>query len=59
VPADLENGRSGYIIPRLFCGPAPGAAHVMRGEETLALGAGVENALICSAGTPQMDRDEE
>ena len=51
VPVDLENGRKGYIIPGLFCEPAPGAADVMRGEETLALGAGVENGLICSAGT--------
>ena len=51
VPVDLENGRNGYIIPGLFCEPAPGTADVMRGEETLALGAGVENGLICSAGT--------
>jgi 2-dehydro-3-deoxygalactonokinase len=51
VPVDLENGRKGYIIPGLFCEPAPGTADVMRGEETLALGAGVENGLICSAGT--------
>jgi 2-dehydro-3-deoxygalactonokinase len=51
VPVDLENGRKGYIIPGLFCEPAPGAADVMRGEETLVLGAGIENGLICSAGT--------
>jgi 2-dehydro-3-deoxygalactonokinase len=48
---DLENGRKGYIIPGLFCEPAPGAVDVMRGEETLVLGAGIENGLICSAGT--------
>jgi 2-dehydro-3-deoxygalactonokinase len=51
VPVDLEQGRKGYIIPGLFCEPAPGAADVMRGEETLVLGAGIENGLICSAGT--------
>lgn len=51
APVDLENGRRGYIIPGLFCEPAPGAADVMRGEETLVLGAGIENGLICSAGT--------
>ena len=51
VPVDLESGRKGYIIPGLFCEPSPGAADVMRGEETLVLGAGIENGLICSAGT--------
>ncbi|MGO4525538.1 2-dehydro-3-deoxygalactonokinase [Microvirga sp. 2MCAF35] len=51
APVDLENGHKGYIIPGLFCEPAPGAADVMRGEETLVLGAGIENGLICSAGT--------
>jgi len=51
VPVDLGNGRQGHIIPGLFCEPAPGAADVMRGEETLVLGAGVENGLVCSAGT--------
>ncbi|MBM6578664.1 2-dehydro-3-deoxygalactonokinase [Microvirga sp. BT689] len=51
VPVDLENGRKGYIIPGLFCEPAPGAADVMRGEETLVMGAGVADGLICSAGT--------
>ncbi len=51
APVDLESGRKGYIIPGLFCEPSPGAADVMRGEETLVLGAGIENGLICSAGT--------
>jgi 2-dehydro-3-deoxygalactonokinase len=51
VPVDLENGRKGHIIPGLFCEPAPGAADVMRGEETLVLGAGIGDGLICSAGT--------
>ncbi|MFC1456559.1 2-dehydro-3-deoxygalactonokinase [Microvirga arabica] len=51
VPVDLGNDRKGHIIPGLFCEPAPGAADVMRGEETLVMGAGVEDGLICSAGT--------
>ena len=51
VPVGLKNSHEGYIIPGLFCELSPGAADVMRGEETLALGAGVENGLICSAGT--------
>ncbi|NBJ11763.1 2-dehydro-3-deoxygalactonokinase [Microvirga arsenatis] len=51
VPVDLGNGRKGYIIPGLFCEPASGAADVMRGEETLAMGTGIEDGLICSAGT--------
>jgi 2-dehydro-3-deoxygalactonokinase len=51
VPVELSKGRNGHIIPGLFCEPAPGAADVMRGEETLALGSGVENGIICSAGT--------
>ncbi|MEE1655638.1 2-dehydro-3-deoxygalactonokinase [Microvirga sp. CF3062] len=51
VPVDLGNGRKGHIIPGLFCEPAPGAADVMRGEETLVLGTGIEDGLICSAGT--------
>ncbi|MCG7392113.1 2-dehydro-3-deoxygalactonokinase [Microvirga sp. ACRRW] len=51
IPVEIGNGRKGYIIPGLFCEPAPGAADVMRGEETLVLGTGVENGLICSAGT--------
>ena len=37
--------------PGLFCEPAPGASDVVRGEETPASGAGIENGLICSAGT--------
>jgi 2-dehydro-3-deoxygalactonokinase len=51
VPVDLENGRRGHIIPGLFCEPAPGAADVMRGEETLVLGSGVEDGIVCSPGT--------
>ncbi|WP_230532706.1 2-dehydro-3-deoxygalactonokinase [Microvirga roseola] len=51
VSVDLEGGRQARIVPGLFCEPIPGASDVMRGEETLALGAGVEDGLICSAGT--------
>ncbi|MXQ11601.1 2-dehydro-3-deoxygalactonokinase [Microvirga makkahensis] len=51
IPVDLTKGRKAHIIPGLFCEPAPGAADVIRGEETLVLGAGVENGLVCSAGT--------
>jgi 2-dehydro-3-deoxygalactonokinase len=51
VPVDLGNGRKAHLIPGLLYEPSPGAADVMRGEETLVLGAGVENGLVCSAGT--------
>jgi 2-dehydro-3-deoxygalactonokinase len=51
IPVDLGEGRSGYIVPGLFCEPAPGAADVLRGEETLALGADVETGLVCLPGT--------
>jgi 2-dehydro-3-deoxygalactonokinase len=48
---DLGGGRFGRIVPGLVCEPAPGAVDVMRGEETLAFGAGVDNGLICLPGT--------
>jgi 2-dehydro-3-deoxygalactonokinase len=51
IPVDLGGGRQGHIVPGLFCEPAPGAADVMRGEETLVLGSGVENGLVCLPGT--------
>jgi 2-dehydro-3-deoxygalactonokinase len=51
VAVDLKNGRKAYIVPGLFCEPAPGASDVMRGEETLVLGTGIENGLVCSPGT--------
>lgn len=51
IAVDLGNGRNGHIVPGLFCEPAPGAADVMRGEETLVLGSGVENGVVCSPGT--------
>jgi 2-dehydro-3-deoxygalactonokinase len=51
IPVDLGAGRQAHIVPGLFCEPEPGAADVMRGEETLVLGAGVENGLVCLPGT--------
>jgi 2-dehydro-3-deoxygalactonokinase len=51
IPVDLGGGRQAHIVPGLFCEPAPGAADVMRGEETLALGAGIANGLVCLPGT--------
>ena len=51
IAVDLGEGRSGRIVPGLSCAPAPGAVDVMRGEETLAFGAGVEDGLICLVGT--------
>ncbi len=51
IPVELGDGRQAHIVPGLFCEPAPGAADVMRGEETLVLGSGVENGLVCLPGT--------
>jgi 2-dehydro-3-deoxygalactonokinase len=51
IPVDLGNGRNAYIVPGLFCEPAPGASDVVRGEETLVLGSGVEDGIVCSPGT--------
>ncbi|KAB0267582.1 2-dehydro-3-deoxygalactonokinase [Microvirga brassicacearum] len=51
IPVEIGNGRNAYIVPGLFCEPAPKAADVMRGEETLVLGSGVRDGLICSPGT--------
>ena len=51
IPVDLGGGRQAHIVPGLFCEPAPGAADVMRGEETLVLGSGVANGLVCLPGT--------
>jgi 2-dehydro-3-deoxygalactonokinase len=51
IPVDLGGGRRAHIVPGLPCEPAPGAADVMRGEETLVLGAGVADGLVCLPGT--------
>lgn len=51
VEVDLGDGRRGHIVPGLTCEPEPGFPDVMRGEETLCLGGGVEDGLICLPGT--------
>ena len=51
IEVDLGGGRKGHIVPGLSCEPAPGAIDVMRGEETLCLGAGVDDGLVCLPGT--------
>jgi 2-dehydro-3-deoxygalactonokinase len=51
IEVDLGDGHTGRIVPGLTCAPAPGAADVMRGEETLAFGAGIDDGLICLVGT--------
>jgi 2-dehydro-3-deoxygalactonokinase len=51
IPVEIGGGRQAHIVPGLFCAPAPGAADVMRGEETLVLGAGVQDGLVCLPGT--------
>jgi 2-dehydro-3-deoxygalactonokinase len=51
VSVDLGGGRHAHIVPGLTCEPAPGAVDVMRGEETLAFGAGVDSGLVCLPGT--------
>ena len=51
APVEVEDGRWGFIVPGLSCEPAPGAVDVMRGEETLAFGAGVHDGLLCLPGT--------
>jgi 2-dehydro-3-deoxygalactonokinase len=51
IPVDLGGGRKAHIVPGLVCEPVPGAADVMRGEETLALGSGVDDGLVCLPGT--------
>jgi 2-dehydro-3-deoxygalactonokinase len=51
TPVDLGGGRTAYIVPGIVTEPAPGAVDVMRGEETLAFGSGVEDGLVCFPGT--------
>lgn len=51
MPVDLGDGRQGWIVPGLSGAPSPGAVDVMRGEETLALGGGVDDGLVCLPGT--------
>jgi 2-dehydro-3-deoxygalactonokinase len=51
MPVDLGGRRRAHIVPGLVCEAVPGAADVMRGEETLALGSGVDDGLVCLPGT--------
>jgi 2-dehydro-3-deoxygalactonokinase len=51
IAVDLGEGRRGHIVPGLCCEPQPGAVDVIRGEETLVLGTGVTDGLVCLAGT--------
>jgi 2-dehydro-3-deoxygalactonokinase len=51
IEVDVGDGRIARIVPGLTCAPAPGSADVMRGEETLAFGAGINDGLICLVGT--------
>jgi 2-dehydro-3-deoxygalactonokinase len=51
IEVEIGDGRKGHIVPGLSCEPQPGAVDVMRGEETLCLGSGVADGLICLPGT--------
>jgi 2-dehydro-3-deoxygalactonokinase len=51
IPVEIGGGRVAHIVPGVSCAPAPGAVDVMRGEETLVLGSGVEDGLVCLPGT--------
>jgi 2-dehydro-3-deoxygalactonokinase len=51
IEVDLGDGRKGHVVPGLIAEPAPGATDVMRGEETLAFGAGAADGLVCLPGT--------
>ena len=53
IEVEIDGARRGHIVPGLKCEPeaGTGAVDVMRGEETLCLGAGVTDGLICLPGT--------
>jgi 2-dehydro-3-deoxygalactonokinase len=53
IEVEIDGTRRGHIVPGLMCEPeaGTGAVDVMRGEETLCLGAGVADGLICLPGT--------
>ena len=53
IEVEIDGARRGHIVPGLMCEPeaGTGAVDVMRGEETLCLGAGVADGLICLPGT--------
>jgi 2-dehydro-3-deoxygalactonokinase len=48
---DIGNGRLARIVPGLSARDATGTPDVMRGEETLALGTGIENGTVILPGT--------
>lgn len=50
-PIDIGNGRLAHIIPGLSLRDGEGVADVLRGEETLACGAEIENGLVILPGT--------
>ena len=51
IPIDIGNGRIAHLVPGLSTRDAQGAPDVLRGEETLALGAGLQNGLVILPGT--------
>lgn len=51
IEVEIGDGRKGHIVPGLTCEPEAGAVDVMRGEETLSLGAGIADGLLCLPGT--------
>lgn len=48
-PVEIATGRSALIVPGISCDN--GMFDVLRGEETLAFGTGVQDGLICLPGT--------
>jgi 2-dehydro-3-deoxygalactonokinase len=53
IEVEIDGARRGHIVPGLMCEPeaGTGTVDVMRGEETLCLGAGVADGLVCLPGT--------
>lgn len=51
MTVEIGQGREALIVPGLTSEPQAGAIDVMRGEETLAFGAEIEDGLICLPGT--------
>ena len=51
MPIDIGNGRIAHIVPGLSTRDEFGAPDVLRGEETLALGAGLHDGVVILPGT--------
>ena len=51
MPIDIGNGRIAHIVPGLSTRDETGAPDVLRGEETLALGAGLHDGVVILPGT--------